>query len=29
MWNHEKQARFDYLREQVGTLTVSEHDIHA
>jgi len=26
MWNHEKQARFDYLREreQSGTLTISE-----
>ena len=28
MWNHEKQARFDYLREreQSSTLTTSERD---
>ncbi|MBM3240693.1 hypothetical protein FJZ31_30795 [Candidatus Poribacteria bacterium] len=26
MWNHEKQARFDYLRERLGTLTTSERD---
>ncbi len=28
LWNHEKQARFDYLRgrEQAGTLTTSECD---
>ncbi len=32
MWNYEKQARFDYLREreQAGTLTTSERDeLHA
>ena len=28
MWNHEKQARFDFLRKQegAGTLTASERD---
>jgi len=28
MWNHEKQTRFDCLREreQAGTLTTSERD---
>ena len=32
MWNHEKQARFDFLRERVqaGRVTASEHDeLHA